>query len=342
MTKLKEFRETAPDWMKISMLDVLELIDSSKTNKFLPMLTQIVNNSYRTRTDNPHEIDDYRRELVQRVPSLKNKINTFGKGTLFTIYHMIEQIRVSELETMLDFMDSYEKNQINNVDINNLKNIQEIEKIVNLISVKNLIKEYSKQVSVELETEKWLVLRPLTYEASVKYGANTRWCTASKHNPNQFFRYTESSILVYCINKETGVKTAFHSWIDSQKKPYDISFWNSADDRIDSLFTDLDGEVIDVLKKTITSSKVTSNKEIGGEFWTKSYENNVREEKLSETPIRELIEPGEEQGVDYAMEPIPLGDGELIRNVNRRARITFDEPTNDQPDWSEYVEYGGG
>ncbi len=42
------------------------------------------------------------------------------------------------------------------------------------------------------------------------------------------------------------------------------------------------------------------------------------------------------------MEPIPLGDGELIRNVNRRARITFDEPTNDQPDWSEYVEYGGG
>jgi hypothetical protein len=63
---------------------------------------------------------------------------------------------------------------------------------------------------------------------------------------------------------------------------------------------------------------------------------------LSDTPIRELIEPGEEQGVDYAMEPIPLGDGELIRNVNRRVRITFDEPTNDQPDWSEYVEYGGG
>jgi hypothetical protein len=103
MTKLKEFRETAPDWMKISMLDVLELIDSSKTNKFLPMLTQIINSSYLTRGDNPHEINDYKRELVQRVPSLKNKIDTFDKGTLFCIYHMIEQIRVSELETMLDF-----------------------------------------------------------------------------------------------------------------------------------------------------------------------------------------------------------------------------------------------
>ena len=143
MTKLKEFRETAPDWMKISMLDVLEMMDSSKTNKFLPMLTQIVDNSYRTRTDSPHEIDEYRRELVRRIPSLENKINTFDKASLFAIYHMIEQIRVSELETMFDFMDSYEKNQINNVDINNLKNIQEIEKIVNLLSVKNLIKAFT-------------------------------------------------------------------------------------------------------------------------------------------------------------------------------------------------------
>ena len=34
-----------------------------------------------------------------------------------------------------------------------------------------------------------------------------------------------------------------------------------------------------------------------------------------------------------------------IGHVNRRVRnevVTIDEPTNDQPDWSEYVEYGGG
>ena len=44
-------------------------------------------------------------------------------------------------------------------------------------------------------------------------------------------------------------------------------------------------------------------------------------------------------------EPIPLVDGP-VRNVNRRVRdevlVTIDEPINDQPDWSEYVEYGGG
>ena len=323
MTKLKEFRETAPDWMKISMLDVLELIDSSKTNKFLPMLTQIINSSYLTRGDNPHEINDYKRELVRRVPSLKNKIDTFDKGGLFCIYHMIEQIRVSELETMLDFMDSYEKNQINNVDINKLKDFQEIEKIVNLISVKNLGKEYSKQVSVELETEKWLVVRPLTYEASLKYGASTRWCTAAKHNPNQFFRYTENGVLIYCINRDTGVKTAFHCWIDSHsKKPYDISFWNSGDDRIDSLLSDLDGEAMDVLKKIIISSDVKSNKEIGGEFWSKSYENNLEEEiKISDDrPTRlEEVHYGE-----VAMEIREL-ENELVSRVYTWGEATIDD-----------------
>lgn len=330
MTKLKEFRETAPDWMKISMLDVLEMIDSTKTNKFLPMLTQIVNTSYLRRTDNPYELNEYKRELVRRVPSLKNKIDTFDKGGLFCIYHMIEQIRVSELETMLDFMDSYEKNQINNVDINKLRDFQEIEKIVNLISLKNLGKEYSKQVSVELETEKWLVVRPLTYEASLKYGASTRWCTAAKHNPNQFFRYTENGVLIYCINRDTGVKTAFHCWIDSQtKKLYDISFWNSGDDRIDSLLSDLDGEAMDVLKKIIVSSDVKSNKEIGGEFWSKSYENNSEEEiKISDDrPARlEEVNHGE-----VAMEIREI-ENELVSRV-----YTWGEATIDDDALSDYV-----
>jgi hypothetical protein len=84
-------------------------------------------------------------------------------------------------------MDSYEKNQINNVDINNLKDFQEIEKIVNLISVKNLGKEYSKQVSVELETEKWLVVRPLTYEASCKVWCQYKMVYRSKTQPKSIF-----------------------------------------------------------------------------------------------------------------------------------------------------------
>jgi hypothetical protein len=43
------------------------------------------------------------------------------------------------------------------------------------------------------------------------------------------------------------------------------------------------------------------------------------------------------------LEPIPLEDRPMInRRVRNEVTVTIDEPVNDQPDWSEYVEYGGG
>ena len=64
MTKLKEFRESAPQWMKISFLDALEFIDTSKTNKFLPMLTKIMDTAFKNRFDNCNETKELINELV--------------------------------------------------------------------------------------------------------------------------------------------------------------------------------------------------------------------------------------------------------------------------------------
>jgi hypothetical protein len=75
-----------------------------------------------------------------------------------------------------------------------------------------------------------------------------------------------------------------------------------------------------------SSSETKTNKELGGEYWTKSHDLHMKDEKMDS--------------------PIPLGEVAPMRNVNRLVRnevlVTIDEPTNDQPDWSEYVEYGGG
>jgi hypothetical protein len=221
-------------------------------------------------------------------------------------------------------MEMYEKNQIHNVDTNQLKTIDEIEGIVNLINIKNIGKEFEKQTYVDLETEKWLVIRPLTYESSVKYGSNTKWCTSAKHNPNQYFRYTENGVLVYCINKETGYKLAFHMWKEN-KKFYDISFWNSIDDRIDSLSAEIDFDVYNLIKKMYSSSETKTNKELGGEYWTKSHDLHMKDEEMDS--------------------PIPLGEVAPMRTVNRRVRdeilVTIDEPINDQLDWSAHVETVG-
>ena len=199
-----------------------------------------------------------------------------------------------EMEIISEFITMYEKHQIPNVDINQLKSVNELESIVNLVGIKNLSKEYSKQIHIDLDNEKWLVVRPLTYESSLKYGANTKWCTSARNNPHQYFRYTEDGVLVYCINKETGYKLAIHMWKENNKFN-ELSFWNSVDDRIDSLTSEIDYDVFNLIKEMYGNINTKTNKEIGGEYWMKSYYNYEKNENESTvmpmTDNYEMVEP---------------------------------------------------
>jgi hypothetical protein len=310
--------------MNLSLIDVLEMIDPSNTNKFLPMLTNIVDSSFKNRVGNwKEDTIEFIRRIETIAPHLKGTFDISDPSLIYSFWTLLERIPNNELDSLVDFIEMYEKHQITGVDINQVKTLNEIESVINLINIKNIGKEFSKQTYVDLDTEKWLVIRPLTYESSLKYGAHTKWCTAAKSNPYQFFRYTEEAVLIYCINKETGYKLAFHMFRDGNKF-YDISFWNSVDDRIDSLSAEIDFDVYQLIKNIYTSSETKTNKELGGEYWTQSYGLHMKEDEQS---------------------PIPLEDGPNRAVVNRRVRdlvVTLDEPTNDQPGWSEYVEYGGG
>ena len=321
MTKLKKFKETVPPWMSLSLIDVLEMIDPSKTNKFLPMLTNIVDSSFKNRVGN---WGDDTIEFIHRIetisPHLKGTFDVSDPSLVYSFWALLERIPNNELDSLVDFIELYEKHQIPGVDINQIKTLNEIESVVNLINIKNIGKEFSKQTYVDLDTEKWLVIRPLTYESSLKYGAHTKWCTAAKNNPYQFFRYTKEGVLVYCINKETGYKLAFHMFKDGNKF-YDISFWNSIDERIDSLSAEIDFDVYQLIKNIYTSSETKTNLQLGGEYWVQSHDLHMKEDELA---------------------PIPLGDGHVNRRVRNEDTVTIDEPTNGQPDWSEYMEYGGG
>jgi hypothetical protein len=64
------------------------------------------------------------------------------------------------------------------------------------------------------------------------------------------------------------------------KKFYDISFWNSIDDRIDSLSAEIDFDVYNLIKKMYSSSETKTNKELGGEYWTKSHDLHMKDEEM--------------------------------------------------------------
>ena len=59
-----------------------------------------------------------------------------------------------------------------------------------------------EHVLVLEETDEYLLIQPKTHRGSLKYGAGTRWCTASKGNPNVFENHKKGGCLVYLIDKK--------------------------------------------------------------------------------------------------------------------------------------------
>lgn len=97
---------------------------------------------------------------------------------------------------------------INNKDIYNTEHYpnNNYELFKDVIRDAEVIKEEKTFVREEhatilYEDENTLLVRPLTHRGSLKYGANTRWCTVSKDNPNTFKSYFDSNYLFYLIRK---------------------------------------------------------------------------------------------------------------------------------------------
>jgi hypothetical protein len=84
-------------------------------------------------------------------------------------------------------------------------------KLIDVIEVAEVLREeknFNKEehINVLLETDEFLLLQPKTHKGSIKYGANTKWCTTTKNNESIFKNYTRDGFLGYLIDK-TDTKT---------------------------------------------------------------------------------------------------------------------------------------
>jgi hypothetical protein len=94
------------------------------------------------------------------------------------------------------------------------------------------------------ETEDYIFLSPITHRGSLKYGANTRWCTSSKNDEHTFNRYNKNGFLTYLISKDDKIhknyaKIAF--WSEEISSPFsgEVMIYNVIDDAV------LDAQVIE-------------------------------------------------------------------------------------------------
>ena len=75
------------------------------------------------------------------------------------------------------------------------------------------------------EDNRWLLVKPNTYEGSCYYGSSTKWCTSSKDDPSHFKSYTKTGNLYYIIDKSKDVgdffKIALHKNWNGEEQWYD-------------------------------------------------------------------------------------------------------------------------
>ena len=106
-----------------------------------------------------------------------------------------EQLAASTLEN-----DQLQSNLLSYKDINNQMNIQiqkteQLKKSYDVVirdrdelrsknqRMKSHLEQLYRKIK-EYEDERWLILRPLTFSASAKYGSSTRWCTTYQKEKN--------------------------------------------------------------------------------------------------------------------------------------------------------------
>jgi hypothetical protein len=259
MSRIDELKKQFPE-LNMTMFDLFKRIDTTSTYKYFPLLCKIFGKRFNimNQYDNDKVMKDAAKlEIHENLLSRGISTDGLTENELYFLHHMADYFNHENFFTVKDFIHYMDKNQIENKDVTSYSKIDDLRSAITLASMKELTKELEGQVIKEYEDDKWLVVRPLTFQASSKYGASTRWCTTYQKEKQYFEKYWQYGILVYFINKVTGYKFAGYK---SLKDGNELSFWNAEDQRIDYLYVEADEYLFPIVKKILNSDK--TNKEL--------------------------------------------------------------------------------
>lgn len=115
-------------------------------------------------------------------------------------------------------------------------NINVLRHLVTVAENEKEMKTFNREEHVEVlyEDDEVLFIIPKTHKGSLKYGASTRWCTASKDNHHTFNNYVKGGLLAYLIDKKDKTNTqyrklAFYSSWSEGGVTSNILIYNTSD-----------------------------------------------------------------------------------------------------------------
>jgi len=163
MSKVVELRAKFPKVTNVTFIKMVEF-DFTGTHKYLEYMLKswISRNGY---------------GMNHSITQLFNEVKRFD-GLL--PYHVTKDIYSQEFNSYPKLVEMNDKAQIMKDD-------------------KTFVRE--EHANVLYEDDELIMVSPKTHRGSLKYGAGTTWCTASKSNPNTFQNYAKNGCLVYLIDK---------------------------------------------------------------------------------------------------------------------------------------------
>lgn len=317
----KVLKEQHP-WTNVNYIDYLSFLDPSKTNKFLPFMVKELKRSIEERNErNREDIKYIVREIAQQFRIDETVLIEKDYDTLNRIQGILAMFGSDKVNILRDFHEHLENNRIEKNDISQYKSFDEIREQVKIASFKQAQKELRGATHIVYEDENYLMIKPLTFLSSTKYGASTKWCTTMENNKEYFYNYSYNGILIYIFNKLNNVKVATHIRLQ-EKGRYDnpIKFYNEQDVETDSYVLGLPKNVMEKLMEE--HRKSITNENFIKENYPKIYESEWKNrdvEKVGEfteevaIPMEEPMMVTEGPEIDLTLRTDEVDGGDVIR-----------------------------
>ena len=203
MSRLDRLKEQHPD-LNVSLIDIISYLDPTDSYKYIEFLIKNFKRDSQYYSPNKEEFMGYMGVFL------------FGSG---------------EIEALNEFERHSKANRIKQKDISQYSNFLELNESVVLAQEIENRKKIEKEILNIHEDDTWLILTPLSFEASKVYGANTKWCVTQEKYWNQ---YLTTHRLIYVLNKKINTKIAFSRDYRNDK----FQAWTADDSEVSPMFID--------------------------------------------------------------------------------------------------------
>lgn len=261
--KKKELKNTHSE-LTIHLVDILNLLDPSKTNKYTPFLInefkKFLTNFKNAENPNPPQYPSLSFDHTTHPTPAKTFLDKlYKKSNLLDHYlldFVLEIMGKENIHALIDFNTHLENKRTKITDISKLESFGDIHEQLVLAELKHNNSKIKKEITTLYDDDEWLIIKPLTYEASKVYGASTKWCTSQRDSARPFYEYSKDGIFLYIINRLTNKKIAVSWTIDGSY--IELSWWDEFDRRLDSMQTKLPNSILEKIKELLKSEKLTN------------------------------------------------------------------------------------